>query len=88
VFCVRRPDKGVVADGEFDPAVFEIVDQQIGMFLRGPAFLSGGFFDLLAVLVGAGEKENIVASKAIIACKNVGCYCRIGMPDVRNISLT
>ena len=27
VFCVRRPDKGVVADGEFDPAVFEIVDQ-------------------------------------------------------------
>ena len=83
VLSVGRPDKGIVVDVEFNPAVLEIINQQIGMFFRRPVFLPGCFFILLAVLVGAGEEEHMFAPEAIVSCKNVGGYFRIGMPDVR-----
>ena len=56
----------------------------IQQFARGQPFSRGGLLDLLAVLVGAGEKVNVVAVEPHETRDRVGRDRFIGVADMRH----
>ena len=61
-----------VRDVEHFPRVAEGRLHGVAPFLRGHALAGGGIGDLLAVLVHAGNKSNVVAVHALVARHGVG----------------
>jgi hypothetical protein len=82
MFIVSRPDEGIITDIEFFPALFEVVYHQIGMLFCRSAFFLGGLFDLLAMLIGTGEKKDITSHEPVVSGQDVGRYRCVSMPDM------
>ena len=61
----------------------ELGGDLVGELLRRDAGGGGGALDLLAVLVGAGEEEGVVAEQAVAAGDDVGGDGGVGVADVR-----
>ena len=76
-------DVVVVGDAHAVPEVAEAGGDLVGELLRGDAGGGGGALDLLAVLVGAGEEEGVVAEQAVAAGDDVGRDGGVGVADVR-----
>ena len=55
----------------------------VGELLGRDAGGGGGALDFLAVLVGAGEEEGVVAEEAVAAGEDVRDDGRVGVADVR-----
>ena len=85
VFRHRGADKEVVADAHLLPEVFETVVVFVHMFLRVDSALGGGALHLLAVLVGTGQEERLVAQNLVEAGEDVRKDGRIGVPDMRGV---
>ena len=64
-------DVVVVGDAHALPEVFERLRDLVGELLGRDAGGGGGALDLLAVLVGAGEEEGVVAEQAVAAREDV-----------------
>ncbi len=64
-------------------SVAKLAGDLVGELLRRDAGGGGGALDLLAVLVGAGEEEGIVAEQAVAAGDDVGGDGGVGVADVR-----
>ncbi len=62
------------AAGAGDDAVYELLGGDAGGF--------GLFFDLLAVLVGAGEEHDVIACQPLVAGDGVGGDGAVGVADV------
>ena len=78
-----RADVVVVGEAHAVPQRAELRGDLVGELLRWDASGGGGALDLLAVLVGAGEEEGVVAEQAVTAREHVGNDGRVRMADVR-----
>ena len=61
-------------------------DDLVHELLGGDAGLLGLVLDLLAVLVGAGQKQHIIAAQALIAGHGVGGHGAVGVADVQLVA--
>ena len=80
---VGGADVVVVGDAHAVPEGAEGGGDLVGEVLRGEAGGGGGALDFLAVLVGAGEEEGVVAEEAVAAGDDVSRNGRVGVADVR-----
>ena len=78
-------DEVVVADVEQLPGLAEAGAGAVGLLLGGDAVGLGRALHLEAVLVGAGEEEDVVAEQAVPAGEGVGGDRRVGVPDVGHV---
>jgi len=78
-------DKVIVPDVQLVPRLPEALGIEIAVRLRRQAAFLRGLLHFLAVLVGSGEKENLVAQKLVVARQDVRQYRGIGVADVRNV---
>ncbi len=78
-------DEIIVA--EFEPAegVLERLRVLVGPFLGGQVPLGGGVDHLGRVLVGAGEKEHVLALEPVVAGENIRDGRGVDMPDMRPV---
>ena len=79
-FC--GADEVGVGDAHAAPEVAEGLRDLVGELLRGDAGGDGGALDLLPVLVGAGEEEDVLAEEAVAAGEDVGDDGGVGVADV------
>src|SRR5680860_349019 len=61
---------------------FELGGVAVGQLLRRHTLALGGVLDRLAMLVGAGEEEDILAALAHVAGKNVRRHRRVRVPQM------
>ena len=82
---IRCADEAVVRNihelPQIEDALFA-ADDVVDELLRGHARGLGLIFDLLAVLVGAGQEHDVIARQALVACHRVGCHGAVGVADV------
>ena len=86
MIIVRRADKTVVGDVHQLPQIENALlarDDVVDKLLRGHAGCLCLFFDLLTVLVGAGQEHDVVALQALVARHRVGRDGAVGMTDVK-----
>ena len=85
VIVVRRADEAVVRNihelPQIEDALFA-ADDVVDELLRGHARGLGLVFNLLAVLVGAGQEHDVIARQALVARHRVGRYGAVGVADV------
>jgi hypothetical protein len=79
-----RADEVVVRDADALPGLLELAGDLVGVRLRLHAALARDAFDLLAVLVEAGQEEDVVlaVAGAVIARERVGDDGRVERPQV------
>ena len=77
-------DEVVVGDVEHLPGLVELRGHAVGPLQRRDAVLGGRLFDLLTVLVEAGEEPDVVTAHAPVARQCVGCDGRVRGPEVGN----
>jgi len=65
--------------------VAERLAHLVGEGLWRQAGGGGRRLDLLAVLVGAGQKMHVVAVEALEACQHIAGERRVGMPDMGHV---
>ena len=85
VVVVGGADEAVVGDVHQLPQVQHALlpgDDVVHKLLGGDAGLLGLVLDLLAVLVGAGEEEDVIALQALVAGHGVGGHGAVGVADV------
>ena len=82
---IRCADEAVVRNihelPQIEDALFA-ADDVVDELLRGHARGFGLIFDLLAVLVGAGQEHDVIARQALVARHRVGRYGAVGVADV------
>ena len=86
VVVVGGADKAVVGDVHQLPQVQDAalaLDNAVDELLGGDAGGLGLLFDLLAVLVGAGEEHHVIAAQPFVAGKGVGGDGAVGVADVQ-----
>ncbi|VWM24417.1 Uncharacterised protein [Collinsella intestinalis] len=76
-------DEVVVRDLQLLPQLMEVRSLRVAPLLRGHTVLFGGLGDLLAVLVHAGEKFDVVAGGTAVARLDVGDDRRVRGAQVR-----
>ena len=76
-------DEVIVGDLELAPKLLEVRSLAVGPLLRRHVVLGCGLGDLLAVLVHAGQKLDVIAGRAAIACLNIGDDGGISRAQVR-----
>ena len=88
MIVVRRADEAVVRNihelPQIEDALFA-ADDVVDELLRGHARGLGLIFDLLAVLVGAGQEHDVIARQALVARHRVGRHGTVGVADVELI---
>ena len=84
VLLVRGADEEVVGNLEQRHQGLEALGVAIGQLLRGHSLGGGGVGHRLAVLVGAGEKEHVLAALAHMPSDHVGRDRLVGVPQVRD----
>jgi hypothetical protein len=82
---LARADELVVRDVEELPGLAESLARLVGPLPRRDAVLLGGPLDLEAVLVGAGEEDDIVTPQPPPASQRVGGERGVGVADVRRV---
>ena len=85
VFGHCGADKEVVFDIHLFPQVFESVVVFVHVLLRRDFALGGGALHLLAVFVGTGQEEGLVADNLVEAGQNIREDCGVGVPDMRGV---
>ena len=86
MIIVRRADETVVGDVHQLPQIENALlarDDVVDKLLRRDAGCLCLFFDLLTVLVGAGQEHDVVALQAFVARHRVGRDGAVGMTDVK-----
>ncbi len=78
-------DEVVVGDVEVGPGRGEPGRELVGPLERRDALLLGGPGHLLAVLVGAGQEEDVVTDQPVPAGQGVGVDRRVGVPHVGRV---
>jgi len=68
---VCRPDEGIVLNEELIPYPLIILHHRVGMGFRCHALFLRCLFNFLAVLIGACQKENLVALQPVVSCKDI-----------------
>ena len=82
VAFLRRPDEVVVADVERPPRLVEAVAESVDVDLGRHPLALRRLEDFLAVLVGSGEGESLIAVKAVIARQKIRHHRGVGVADV------
>ena len=80
---VGGADEEVVGDVDARHQRLEALGVAVGQLLRRDALALGRLRDRLAVLVGAGEEEDLLAALAHVAGEDVGADRRVRVPEVR-----
>ncbi len=80
---VGRADEEVVARLELRRQRLEALGVAVGQLLRLDAERVRGVGHRLAVLVGAGQEEHLLAALAVVARQHVGGDRRVRVPQVR-----
>ena len=83
VILVRRADELVVGRVHKVPDALHLAGGRVDILLRRPAGRSGAVLDLLAVFVGSGLEEDVIALLALPARDRVGQDDLVGISDVR-----
>ena len=83
VLLVSGADEEVVGRVQARGQRLEALGVAVGQLLRGDALSVGGVGHRLAVLVGAGEKEHVLATLAVVAGQHVGGDRRVRVTEVR-----
>jgi len=78
-------DEVVVGDVERLPEILEVAHRPVGKFARREPLGCGALLNLLSVLVGPGEEENVEPLHPFVPAHRVGGDGRVGMPDVRDV---
>ena len=85
VAMLRGADEIIVGDPEPLPERVVALDHLIGQSDGGHPPPGRGALDLLPVLIGSGEKVNVVPKHPVEARQNVGHHGRVGVADVGNV---
>src|SRR5262249_46608306 len=85
VIRVGGADEVVVGDLDRLPGRAVGVGELVGERARGDARLVGEPRDLLAVVVGAGEKPGRLPAQAVVARERVGDDGGVGVPEMRHV---
>ncbi len=80
---VGGADEEVVRDVDARQQREEALGVAVGQLLRGDALALGRLRDRLAVLVGAGEEEDLLAALAHVPGQDVGADRRVRVAEVR-----
>ena len=80
---IRCADETGIGDPHEIPNAFDLARNAVDIFLGADARLFGAAFDFLAVLVRAGQKEDVISALALIPRDGIGCDGFIGVADVR-----
>ncbi len=83
VLRVGGADEEVVRQPERSPQLPEPGGDHVGVLLRGPPEGLRGARDLVAVLVGPGQEERVVAELAVVTGEDVGHDRGVRVTDVR-----
>ena len=81
--CLGRPDEIVVGDVQHRQNVAELLCRPIGEHRRRQTSLLRRSLDLLAVLIRAGQEEDVVTHQAMRACDRIGHHRRIRVAEMR-----
>jgi hypothetical protein len=68
---------------EFLPQIDELFSDPFNEFSRSDSSLRSRLLDLLAVLIDAGQKENVFAFEPMIARNHIGQHLFVSVADVR-----
>ena len=82
---IRGADEAVIGDVHQLPQVLDALGalhDPVHKLLGRDAGLFGLVLNFLAVFIGAGEEEHIVAHEAVIAGQSIGGYRAVGVADV------
>jgi hypothetical protein len=82
VLLVGGADEEVVGGIELRREGLEALGVAVGQLLGLEPLGAGRVGDRLTVLVGAGEKEDVLAALAHVARQDVGGHRRVGVPEV------
>jgi hypothetical protein len=85
VDVLGRADEAVVADVVALPQRAERRRHPVAVLLLRDALLAGDPLDVLAVLVGAGQEEDVVAGEAAGPSERVGGDRGVGVPHVGQV---
>src|SRR5207245_4655119 len=85
VEVVGRADEAVVADVQALPEPPEDAGDLVAVLLGRHALLARRALDVLAVLVGAGQEERVLALQAAGARQRVGGDRRVGVAHVGHV---
>src|SRR3989449_1600049 len=85
VAMLRGADEIIVGDPEPLPEGVVALDHLIGQSDGGHPPPGRGALDLLPVLIGSGEKVNVVPEHPVEARQNVGHHGRVGVAYVGNV---
>ena len=83
VLGVGRADEEVVAGVHPQGHLAELRGEGVDVLTRREPARLGRLGDLVAVLVGAGQKEDVVAEPAVVTREDVGGDRRVGVTQVR-----
>ena len=83
VLGVGRANEEVVAGVHLQGHLAELRGQGVDVLARRQPALLGRLGDLVAVLVGAGQKEDVVAELTMVARQDVGGDRRVGVAEMR-----
>ncbi len=85
MWCIRRPDEGIVRDVQPFPEFLKLGCKLVAMGLRVDAGFGRGLLNFLSMLIEPGEKEDVASSQAPVASKDVGSHGGIGVSDMRHV---
>ena len=85
---VGRADEEVVARAQLRRERLEALGVAVGELLRLDAERVRGVGDRLAVLVGAGQEEHLLAALAVVASHHVGGDRRVRVAEMWGSALT
>src|SRR6185503_2897515 len=85
VDLVGRADEAVVADVVAGPELAELGGDLVAVLLLADPALAGDALDVLAVLVGAGQHERVVAGEPARARERVERDRRVGVAHVGHV---
>ena len=86
VVVVGRADEPVIGDVHHLPQVLDRGHNGVHIFFGRHALGGGLVLDLLAVLVGAGQKHHVVAFGALVAGDGVAGHRRVAVADVQLVA--
>jgi hypothetical protein len=79
------PDVVVVGDVQELPGLPPPGLHPVDELLRLEPLLPGGLGHLLAVLVGAGQEEDLLSPEPVVSGHEIGGHRGVGMADVRHV---
>ena len=79
---VSGPDKGIIADVQLFPQVFNVLNDVVDIGLGLHALFSGLFLNLLPVFIGTSSKKDIIALELLKLLDSICCHGTVSMANV------